>query len=46
MDPMRKVVASGTLDGVDWNAELARATSSRRFGGSRSSREEGSRLAA
>jgi len=24
MDPMRKVVASGTLDGVDWNAELAR----------------------
>jgi dihydrofolate reductase len=22
MDPMRKVVASGTLDAVDWNAEL------------------------
>ncbi len=22
MDPMRKVVASATLDGVDWNAEL------------------------
>ncbi|MCD2168285.1 dihydrofolate reductase family protein [Microbacterium sp. JC 701] len=24
MDPMRKVVASGTLDAVDWNAELIR----------------------
>ncbi len=24
MDPMRKVVASGTLDAVDWNAELVR----------------------
>ena len=24
MDPMRKVVASGTLDGVDWNAEVVR----------------------
>ncbi|MFJ4159601.1 dihydrofolate reductase family protein [Microbacterium testaceum] len=24
MDPMRKVVASGTLDRVDWNAELVR----------------------
>jgi dihydrofolate reductase len=24
MDPMRKVVASGPLNGVDWNAELAR----------------------
>ena len=24
MDPMRKVVASETLDGVDWNAELVR----------------------
>jgi len=24
MDPMRKVVASGTLDSVDWNAELVR----------------------
>ncbi|WP_366936071.1 hypothetical protein [uncultured Microbacterium sp.] len=22
MDPMRRVVASGTLDVVDWNAEL------------------------
>ncbi len=24
MDPMRKVVASGTLDAFDWNAELVR----------------------
>ncbi len=24
MDPMRKVVASGTLDAVDWNAEFVR----------------------
>lgn len=24
MDPMRKVVASTSLDGVDWNAELLR----------------------
>ncbi|MEX8057040.1 dihydrofolate reductase family protein [Microbacterium sp. 16-032] len=24
MDPMRKVVASGTLEAVDWNAELVR----------------------
>ncbi len=43
MDPMRKVVASGTLDRADWNAELVRAISLRPFGGSRTNLGEGFR---
>jgi hypothetical protein len=46
MDPSRKVVASGTLDAVDWNAELIRATSSTPSGDSRNSRGEASCWAA
>ncbi len=43
MDPMRKVVASGTLDAVDWNAELVRGDVVDAVRASRSSRGEVSR---
>ena len=34
IDRARKYVVSSTLDAVDWNAELVRANSGRRFSGS------------
>ncbi len=33
IDAAKKYVVSSTLDRVDWNAELLRGTSARRFGG-------------